>query len=249
MRPVGLQLHTLREQMEKDYFGTLDEVARIGYTGIELGGRLPYSASQMKTRLDLLGLTVIAVHTLTDTLTGGITELIEFCQTLDCKYIVLSWAECDSLEHIGQTANVLNEAGKTCHHHGIQLCYHNHAHEFVRYGGEYALDILLNATEPDFVKMELDTYWVKKGGEDPVRYLRKLKGRCPLVHFKDMEKGESEFFAEVGEGKLDFAEIAQAAEDAGATWFVVEQDESRGSPLDSISLSYRNLLKMGLAEQ
>lgn len=94
--------------------------------------------------------------------------------------------------------------------------------------------------------MELDTYWVKRGGEDPVEYIRKLENRLPLLHIKDMESGEEQFFAEIGDGILDFPAIAQAAEASGTKWLVVEQDLCRRPPFESLAISYRNLKQMDI---
>ncbi|MNL38747.1 Inosose dehydratase [compost metagenome] len=130
----------------------------------------------------------------------------------------------------------------------MQFLYHNHDWEFQQFDGEYILDILLRKTDPELVKLELDTYWTKRGGEDPVTFLSKLQNRCPLLHIKDVEDGKEAFFAEIGEGILDFKAIAQAAEQVGTQWLVVEQDESRRNPLESLEISYRNLRSMGLIE-
>jgi sugar phosphate isomerase/epimerase len=93
----------------------------------------------------------------------------------------------------------------------------------------------------------LDTYWVKHGGEDPVAYIKKLSGRCPILHLKDMADDAERSFAEVGEGILDFPAIFAAGEKAGAVWAMVEQDICPGDPLDSIRTSLANLRKMGYA--
>jgi sugar phosphate isomerase/epimerase len=127
----------------------------------------------------------------------------------------------------------------------IAFLYHNHHHEFTQYDGERVLDILARETDPNLVMFELDTYWVRRGGEDPAEYLRRLQKRCPLLHIKDMEPGPEQFFAEVGEGVLDFAGILRAAQDAEVQWLIVEQDESRRAIFDSIAISYRNLKMMG----
>jgi sugar phosphate isomerase/epimerase len=108
------------------------------------------------------------------------------------------------------------------------------------------LDILLRETDPELVKMEMDTYWIKRGGEDPAAYLSKLQNRCPLLHIKDMEAGEEQFFAEIGEGILDFTKISKAAEAIGTQWLVVEQDQSRRDPFESLAISYRNLHHLDL---
>lgn len=94
---------------------------------------------------------------------------------------------------------------------------------------------------------ELDTYWVKHGGEEPVDYIRKYKGRVPLLHLKDMADDADRSFAEIGEGILDIPAICAAAEDAGTQWLIVEQDVCKKSPIESVKLSLENLKKMGMA--
>ncbi len=96
------------------------------------------------------------------------------------------------------------------------------------FDGDCTLDMLLEATDPELVKMELDTYWVKHG-EDSVEYLHRLHNCCLLLHIKGVEAGEEQFFAEVGEGILNFDAILHAAEAAGTQWLVVEQNASRRS--------------------
>src|SRR5690606_40440332 len=105
--------------------------------------------------------------------------------------------------------------------------------------------MLIEETDPDLVKFEIDTYWVKKGGEDPAEYMKKLNNRCPLLHIKDMEPGEEQFFAEVGEGILNFEEIFKVAEEIGTEWIIVEQDLCRRDEFECIKTSYENLEKMG----
>ncbi|MCC2684252.1 MAG: sugar phosphate isomerase/epimerase, partial [Paenibacillaceae bacterium] len=104
------------------------------------------------------------------------------------------------------------------------MLYYNHNWEFERFDGKYVIELLMEETDPEWVKFEPDVYWIKRGGEDPAEFLRKLAGRCPLVHIKDMEPGEEQFFAEIGEGIIDFHQVADRAKEAGAEWLVVEQD-------------------------
>ena len=93
---------------------------------------------------------------------------------------------------------------------------------------------------------ELDTYWVQFGGCDPAAYVRKLAGRVPLVHVKDMTAGADRAFAEVGEGILDFKSIFAEAEKAGTEWYIVEQDSCARPPIESVAISLRNLKAMGV---
>jgi sugar phosphate isomerase/epimerase len=163
------------------------------------------------------------------------------------KYIAHSH-RFESREDVLDKARIFNQIGENCHKRGMQFLYHNHNWEFTRFDGEYAYDTLLEATDPALVKMELDTYWVKRGGEEPAEYLRRLHDRCPLLHVKDVEPGEEQFFAEVGEGTLDWDAILREAEAAGTAWLVVEQDRCRRPPLESIAISLRNLQQMGVVK-
>jgi len=249
--PIGLQPYTVREEMQKDYEGTLAKVAAIGYRGIELG-RPPegMTVREQKALLDRLGLHVIGTHAGFNTLDWEPEDVMDYLEAVEGeKHIAIS-LRFDSKDDVLRKADRLNELGARCAGRGYKLLYHNHDWEFVRYDDETVLDLLLRSTDPAYVHMELDTYWAAKGGEDPAAFLReKLVGRCPLLHVKDMEAGEAKFFAEVGEGVLDFPAIAEAAEEAGVTWLVVEQDQSRRSPFESIEISFHNLARMGIMKR
>ncbi|BBH20299.1 sugar phosphate isomerase [Paenibacillus baekrokdamisoli] len=247
--PIALQPFTIREEMSQDYVGSLEKVAAIGYTGIELG--LPpegMTVAEQKELLTRLGLQVIGTHCSLEQLTNDLDSITDYLHEVGGKYVALSH-HFDSREAVLEAAQAFNRIGENCAKQGVTFLYHNHNWEFTQFDGEYALDILLRETDPSFVKMELDTYWVKRAGLDPAAYLRKLQDRCPLLHIKDMEPGEEQFFAEVGEGILNFADIFQAAEKVGTEWLVVEQDQSRRSPLESIAISYNNLKKMGAIKE
>jgi sugar phosphate isomerase/epimerase len=245
--PVALQPFSVREELAADYLGTLEKVAGIGYRGIELGPPKQMPTAELKRHLDRLGLQVIGCHAGLEQVTRQLDEVAGYLRQVGGRYIILSH-RFESRQEVLEAAQTFNRIGENCRRLGLQFLYHNHDWEFRTFNGEYALDILLGATDPELVKMELDTYWVKRGGEDPVAYLQKLKGRCPLLHIKDMEPGEEQFFAEIGEGILDFVAIAQAAAEAGTEWLVVEQDLCRRPPLESVAISYRNLKRMGLIE-
>jgi sugar phosphate isomerase/epimerase len=147
---------------------------------------------------------------------------------------------------------------------GIQLLYHNHDFEFVKLGGEYALDALYKAIPMPYLATEIDTCWVRVAGVDPAAYLRRYAGRSPVVHLKDFTSGtaaagkplyalidnegrdgtvdvvdKSAFdFRPLGMGQMDIPAVLKAAEDAGTEWVVVEQDRSTERPsLDAIRLS------------
>lgn len=244
--PIALQSYTIRDEIAKDFLGAFTRTAEIGFQGVEIGAPPEgITISEMKEHFQQIGLQVIGCHAGLEQLTNGIDGLLEYLQELGGSYVVLS-RRFRSKEGVLQSAQLFNRIGENCRKQGVQFLYHNHDWEFVRFEGRYALDLLLEATDPELVQMELDTYWVKKGGEDPVEYLRKLKNRCPLLHIKDMEPGEDQFFAEVGEGILNFHDIVKAATEVGVKWLVVEQDHCRRPAFDCIETSYSNLKTMGV---
>jgi len=245
--PVAVQPYTIREALAQDYIGALEKVAAIGYKGIELG-RPPegMTVAEQKALLDRLGLQVVGTHAGFDTLDFDADGIADYLDEVDGgRYVAISLLFA-SREDVLEKARKMNAIGEAFKRRGITFLYHNHDWEFKRFDGEYALDILLRETDPELVQTELDTYWIRKGGEDPAAYLRKLKGRAPMLHIKDMEQGEEQYFAEVGEGILDFREIAGAADEIGVQWLVVEQDKCRRDPFDSLRISYDNLVKLGI---
>ncbi|MFC0331075.1 sugar phosphate isomerase/epimerase family protein [Paenibacillus sepulcri] len=248
--PVAVQPYTIREALSQDYAGALEKVAEIGFKGIELG-RPPegMTIAQQKALLDRLGLKVVGTHAGFDTLEFDTDRIADYLEEVDGGKFVAISMKFDSREDLLEKAKKMNRIGELFKKRGITFLYHNHNWEFEKFDGEYALDILLRETDPELVQTELDTFWIKKGGEDPVTYLSKLKGRAPMLHIKDVEAGEEQFFAEIGEGILDFPAIARVAEEIGVQWMVVEQDLSRRDPFDSLRISYANLKKLGFMEQ
>jgi sugar phosphate isomerase/epimerase len=144
-------------------------------------------------------------------------------------------------------AEQLNQIGKEVQQADMHFCYHNHAFEFERFEGKAALDWLYELTDPDWVKAELDTYWIQYGGQDPAAYIRKYSRRTVLLHIKDMEPGEERFFAEIGEGILDWPAIFAAGDESATAWYIVEQDRWRGSSAASARISFENLKAMAKA--
>jgi sugar phosphate isomerase/epimerase len=131
---------------------------------------------------------------------------------------------------------------------GMDFSYHNHNHELARYGGKTWLAMLYEQASPKMLKAEIDTYWITAGGGDPTVWIRRMFGRQPLLHLKDMVIGpdRQQRFAEIGEGNLNWQAILQAARESGVEGVLVEQDQcyERG-PLESLAISYNNLKAMG----
>jgi sugar phosphate isomerase/epimerase len=133
------------------------------------------------------------------------------------------------------------------HDAGLTFSYHNHSFEFVRFGKRTGLDLLYEESDPRYLQAELDTYWIQHGGGDPADWVRKMKGRMPVVHLKDMVIVDGEpTMAEIGEGNLNWPAILAACAEAGVEWYAIEQDICRRDPFESLKISYDNLRQMGL---
>ena len=236
----------VKNELENDPWGTLKVVAEIGYRGIEFGPSLidaAGSTSALKKRLDDLGLQTFSYGTGLDAIKNDLDTVIEHATALDCRYVVMFWAPCESRESVLELAQTLDRAGEKLSKHGLTLCYHNHDHEFTTFDGEAGIDILLGNTRPEYVQAEVDIAWVLFGGTDPAAHLRAYSGRCPLIHVKDIYSVEERgAWTEVGTGLVDLPAAVEAAIEGGAQWFIVEQDQPRDlAGLDSIRVSYQNL--------
>jgi sugar phosphate isomerase/epimerase len=142
-------------------------------------------------------------------------------------------------------ADEFNQAAKAFVGSGIQLGYHNHSHELARFDGKTALQILIDRLDPA-IWFEIDTYWITHGGGDPAQWIKKVSGRIPCVHLKDMgiRNSREQYMMEVGEGNLNWSAILDACKSAGVQWYIVEQDTCYRDPFESLGISLVNLEKM-----
>jgi sugar phosphate isomerase/epimerase len=246
--PVALQLYTVREDAARDFVGTLDQVAAIGYVGVELAGYGPLAPPALRAKLDALGLIVAGSHVALARLENELDAVIAECRTLDCPTVVCPVlpAERRSEDGFRQLATSLNAIGRTVTASGLTLCYHNHAFEFeTAIDGVAAYDWLMAHTDPALVRIEIDAFWLQKAGRDPAAYIEKYRGRVPLVHLKDMTVDAAQTFAPVGTGSVGFAPLFAAAERGGVQWYIVEQDRAEGSAIAAARTSWINLRAMG----
>ncbi|MCP3028016.1 sugar phosphate isomerase/epimerase [Halobacillus sp. A5] len=240
--PVAVQLYTLREETEKDFEGTLRKVAEFGFDGVEFAGLGEYTASEMKKLLDEIGLKAASSHVPLEQIKNNLTQVIEVQKTLGSKYIVCPYFEPEKENDYYELIEVLKKAGEMCRLEGIKLCYHNHDFELETLSNNLtALENILENTDPLDVKAEFDVYWLKKAGEEPAEWIKRFKDRTPLLHLKDMTKDEERFFAELGTGGVDIEAVLALGDEANVQWWVVEQDESRKTPLESLEISMNYL--------
>ena len=256
---IGVQLYTVRDQMSKDPAAALKAIAEIGYKEVEI---IHTTLATVGPLAKQYGLNAVSTHVDVRLLTGqsvsgggDLATVIGQAQEAGIKYIVMpSIMPNDRPKDAAGFASLgasLGKAGEQIKKAGLQLCYHNHAFEFTPLpDGRRSLDVLLAATDPELLKLEMDVFWVSVAGADPVTLINQYKGRVALMHLKDKMKGAPvsltemvprTTFVEVGSGALDFPAILKAANAAGVQHFFVEQDQTPGDPIDSLRKSYQYL--------
>lgn len=251
---VGIQLYSLREEMEKDMDATLKAVSEMGYDCVEFAGFFDKSAADVKAMCDKYHLTPISVHQGLDPYleAESANAMVAYLKELGVKYSVVPWmdkAVFHDKERYAQFLKNMVATSQLLKENGITLCYHNHDFEFEKEDGEYVLDRLYKDLDEMIVQPELDVCWVKYGGEDPVEYVRKYGKRSNLVHFKDFyakemaggpayalidENGkelprksqeETAFqFRPLGKGVQDFAPIVEEVKNSNIEYVIYEKD-------------------------
>lgn len=249
---ISLQLYTVRDLTSKDFAGTLKQVSDIGYRYVELAGYGNLkTAAEARKALDDAGLKVSGAHAPIDALEKDLNKVMDENEAVGNTHIICPWIGEDRRNDAAAWKAFgasLNKIGRAVHERGFDFAYHNHSFEYHQFDGKTGYDILWESTEPHLVLAEVDVYWVKHGGEDPVARINKLGERCAFLHLKDMAKGDEKKFAPVGTGILDFKAILEAAGKVGTKFGCVEQDNCYGMPpLESIKISFENLKKLGAA--
>ncbi|BCB05564.1 sugar phosphate isomerase/epimerase family protein [Bacillus sp. KH172YL63] len=236
--PMALQMYTLRN--ERDFTATLHKVAELGYDGVELAGYGGLTPEQLKKTLDSVGLVAASSHIPLADLRRDVDKVIHETLALGSSYIVCPYLSPEERSEADyhQLIDDLNKVGEKCFQEGITLCYHNHEFELTTLSnGKTALDTILSETNPHWVKAEFDIYWLTYAGENPVEWLKRYQGRTPLVHLKDMTTDGEKYFAELGAGGVDLAPVLEYGLHSDVAWWIVEQDESRIPPLESVRMS------------
>lgn len=244
---TAVQLYTLREECQADFPYVLKELKRMGWSGVQFAGYHGMEPQELAALLKELGLGTAGLHVGYKRFVEELDELIREARILGTKDLVCPSTPADlrTPEGYVEVRGVLNEAAVRLKEEGLRLSYHNHAFEFeTMVEGRTALEYLLEPSPGNPVLAELDVYWVKKGGYDPLIYIAPYKQRMPIIHLKDMSRDEEQTFAEIGEGSIDFKPILEWGEANGVEWYVVEQDRCRRSPMDCVETSWVNLSRL-----
>ncbi len=281
---VAIQFYSVKEALAKDAIGTMEEVARIGYRNWEicqLFGKddMPYNyglqlpPAEGKALVDRLGVKIVGCHLSDYQLTDEkyLTDCLDYMQAVDCwsPGLAAGFFTYNDRENVKRLAELYNHVGRECAKRGMVFHYHNHFHEFQRFGDDCVLDLIMEYTDPELVKLEIDTYWAMRGGADPIEYIEKYSGRVIMLHQKDFPKdtdrpmnlletfpadheyddglwadiADDDAFAEVGTGVIDIQRIIDAGNEAGVRYITLEQDKTKKTELESIRISMESFRK------
>ncbi|WP_042722540.1 sugar phosphate isomerase/epimerase [Flavobacterium sp. B17] len=255
-KTLAIQLYTVRDAIAENLEKTLERLAKMGFTGLEIYGYngtfFGKSRNEFQSLLNNLGLKVISSHHTTGilhndkgTLLHNWEKTVEDLHFMGSEYMVCSYLfpEERTFDNYKKLPGLFDKSGEITKSAGIQFAYHNHDFEFEKFDETQNIyDFILNNTSSDLVKMELDLYWITKTGIDPLTYFEKYPQRFPLWHVKDM-KAQTKDFAEIGNGIIDFKRIFKAKEKAGLQHWFLEQDSSDKDMFESIRISRDFIIK------
>jgi sugar phosphate isomerase/epimerase len=272
-------MYSVRESFRADPLGTVDRVAELGYRSLEFfthdayafpGVAADVSASALRARMERAGVTPVGAH-IAPFADDTIDAAIAYHTELGTASLGMSIDFWTSRSHVLERCAAYNRYGEKCRAAGLQFYYHNHYHEFQTFDHDQVLDLIMDNTDPELVKFELDAYWTLRGAVDPAAVLRAHPGRFLFVHQKDFPFAEvrhldlwaqldrsapldraafeaairPEDFTEIGDGLMKVQDIVDASIEAGASHILVEQDHGRGkTEFERIARSMANMRRM-----
>ena len=236
----------------------LRRVKDIGYDGIEMGTPEGFTLMEYKEYMDEIGLQVATASVPGILDKDDLSGAIEQCKVLGSKNIMIGAMPPVVLGNPWELEvfiEKLNRVGAALIAEGIHLSYHNHAVDFAKINGKTLFEQLVDGTDKNSVFFEPDTHWLQAGGAHVITWLKKLKGRMYMVHFKDYGidpysdhaflEGTHKLFMEVGEGNLNWPGIIAECKEQGIEWCAVEQDVCQRPAYEAIEISLKNLRKFG----
>lgn len=249
MAKTGIQIYTLREVAQKDLPAAIHMIGEAGYQGIEFdAGMLTRSNPvQLKKWMDDANLTVIGLTLLFPEISSLMEPMLEYAKVTGAEWLVMPWIDEKYRKDLAQyqiVAKILNNAGCQAAEQGLRFAYHIHGYEFTIFGNQCGFDVLIEELDPEFVELQVDTFWVTSAGLDVIEFSKRHIDRIGSFHLKDAASLDPLIDIEVGEGILDIQGIVQLGIEHHIEWFIVEQETPTNILSDSIITSCKNLRKM-----
>ena len=228
---IGFIEGIIDKELKADWKAALRETVKYGYTEIEVGRFMGESAKTFLKDCKEIGIKPVAGGAVFSKDMDEVKKSLDKLNALDLKYAVVYWPWLVggpfSLEDCKNSSEILNKIGEICKERELIFCWHNHNKEFIPMEEGLPFDWLMKHTDKNLVKCEMDIYWVKKGGADPVEVLKKYKNRYGILHVKDMTGDAQQTFADVGSGIIDFPSVFSEAAEQGILHYFVEKDDAR----------------------
>ena len=253
---IGLQLYSLRNEFKKDVPGTLAKIKEWKITLIEGGGTYGLPMNEYKKLLKQNNLTMASVGAGFEELAKNPQGVVDNAKTFGAKYVMCAWVPHKegnfTMEEIKNAIDVFNAAGKLMYENGIKFCYHPHGYEFRPYENGTMFDYMVKNTDPRYVNYEMDVFWVKHPGQDPVALLKKYPKRFLMLHLKDREpgtKGNQEGRAPdetnvvLGKGDVGIEAIMKQAKKTGIKYYFIEDESPKAVEQIPQSLEFLRRIK------
>lgn len=253
--PIGIQLYSFRDQFKTDVPGTLDKVKSFGIKYVETAGTYGTPPAKFRALLDERGLKAVSGHFPYEKCRDDVEGIAAEAKTLGLEYVGCAWIpHKDPFDEktCREAAAVFNRAGEALAKHGLKFFYHTHGYEFLPYGNGTLFDLLMSETKPEFVKIQMDVYWIVQPGQDPVKLFEKYGKRFELMHLKDMKQGTPSDFTgnsdvtnsvTLGSGVINLKDVLRAAKKAGVKWYFLEDESPSVMTQVPTSLKYLQNMK------
>jgi sugar phosphate isomerase/epimerase len=255
MARIAAQLYTIRQSIQTaaDLAASLKKLSSYGYTAVQTSGLGPIPDAEVKAIVDEAGMVICNTHVSpTEKVWTDVGAVIAQHRLWECSHVAIGGMPAayrgEGEAGFHRFAADASRLGETLHAAGLTFSYHNHSFELEKFNSKTGLEIIYSESDPRYLQAEIDTYWIQHGGADPVEWIRRVKGRMPVIHFKDMGilEGKQQYMA-IGEGNLNWPAILAACADAGVSWYAIEQDSvfAGGDPFDCLRRSYQFLSQLG----
>jgi sugar phosphate isomerase/epimerase len=251
MRPLGLEIYSLRRELAKDIPGTLALVRKFGFSEVEVPGFYGLTASAFREQLDRAQLKCTAMVAKHDQLSKDLDSVVADARALGATYVIYPWIPHQNEfteDDCRRAATDMNRWGRNLKQVGIEFCYHPHGYEFRPTPHGTLFDLLVAQTDPTTVNFQADVFWIAWPGQDPVKLLRRYAKRFLLMHLKDIRKGTKlgdlsghapeEVSVPVGTGMLDFPAILREAKRIGVRRYYIEDEAPEAASNIPASLKY-----------
>jgi sugar phosphate isomerase/epimerase len=253
---IGLQLYSLRNEFKTDVPGTLAKIKKWNIKLVEGGGTYGLPIEDYKKLLQHNNLEMVSYGAGFEELENNPQTVIDGAKAFGAKYIMCAWVPHKegvfTIDEISKAIRVFSKAGKLIAENGLQFCYHPHGYEFRPYQNGTLFDYMVKKTDPKYVNFEMDVFWIKHPGQDPVALLKKYPTRFLMLHLKDRKPGTegnqdgraaNETNVVLGQGDVGIAAIMKVAKKIGIRYAFIEDESPVAIEQVPKSLEFLNTLK------